>query len=227
MTESADGRVEKERGHPAGPGRVETPPGSGGCTAKAPSGTHADGGGHSRDCPESISQIINRRNRVLNHIRREQFLVCFPSTLPFLNERHALESLLPYHIFAGATLEDFLFANTRSAERSFDVDAVARHVDESICATERSFEASRSMILDLMDLEAHRFILNKYAARAGGTAQCASRLRRRAPAPQRSLERRRSAVVRLRLSREELESHRYVRAVNEKLFFRREQQPPQ
>ncbi|KAL0266085.1 UNVERIFIED_CONTAM: hypothetical protein PYX00_011801 [Menopon gallinae] len=199
MTESADGRVEKERGRPAEPGCAETPP-----------GTHEDGGTHCGDSPESISQIINRRNRMLNHIRREQFLVCFPSTLPFLNEHHALESLLPYHLFAAATLEDFLFANTRSPERSFDVDAVAKLVDESIRATERSFEASRSMILDLMDLEAHKFILGK-----------------RPPAPQRGTERRRNAVIRLRLSREEFESHRYVRAVNEKLFFRREQPPQQ
>lgn len=221
MVESADSRVDKERGRPAGPACSSTPPGSS-CGADASSGAHAGSSAHGRDSPESISQIIDRRNRLLNHIRREQFLICFPSTLPFQNEHHALESLLPYHLFAGGTLEDFLFANTVSAERSLDVDAVVRHVDESIRATERSFEGNRSMILDLMDLEAHRFILNKYAARADSAAPSAGGPRRR-PAPPRSTERRRSAVVRLRLSREEFESHRYVRAVNEKLFFRREQ----
>nr|AAT12320.1 hypothetical protein [Antonospora locustae] len=217
-----DSRAEKERGRPAGPVCSDIPPGSS-CGADAHTGTHAESSRHGGNNLDSISQIIDRRNRLLNHIRREQFLICFPSTLPFQNEHHALESLLPYHLFAGGTLEDFLFANTVSVERSLDVDAVVRHVSESICATERSFAGNRNMILDLMDLEAHRFILNKYAARADSTAPSACGPRRQAAAPQRGTEKKRSAVVRLRLSREELESHRYVRAVNEKLFFRREQ----
>lgn len=222
MVETEDSRVEEDRGRPIGPACCDTPPGIS-CGVDTPSSAHAGSSGHDGDNPESISQIIDRRNRLLNHIRREQFLICFPSTLPFQNEHHALESLLPYHLFAGGTLEDFLFANTVSAERSIDVDAVVRHVGESIHTIERSFEENRSMILDLMDLEAHRFILNKYAARADNTAPSASGSRRRTAAPRRGTERRRSAVVRLRLDHEELKSHRYVRAVNEKLFFRREQ----
>lgn len=173
---------------------------------------------------ENISHIINRRNRVLNHIRREQFLICFPSTRPFLNSQHAFECLLPYHFFSTHTTEDFLFLNTESTSKDFDVPEVVRWVEDSIASIESDFELNYNMVLDLMDLEAHKFILNKYTIRVEEINHRTSSFKRRTPLflGRKKFDRRRNAIIKLKLEKEEFESHRYVRAVNEKLFFRRE-----
>ena len=174
---------------------------------------------------ENISHIINRRNRILNHIRREQFLICFPNTQPFFDERNAYESLLPYHIFFRNTTEDFLFLNMKSANKDFDTCKIINWVNEEIDSIERNFEKNCNMVLNLMDLEAHKFILNKHVAQVEEATYRTNDFKRRAPLllNRRKLDRRRNAVVRLKLAKEDFDSHRYVRAVNEKLFFRREQ----
>jgi hypothetical protein len=171
---------------------------------------------------QNISHIINRRNRILNHIRREQFLLCFPNTMPFLNERHAFESLLPYHFFANGTLEDFLFANTRFGDRSFDVQSIMSYVDTSIRDVQKSFSKNYNMVLDLMDLEAHKFILSKYSARVDEMAQDRAVKRNPFLFTEKRRTEKRNTAIKLRPSKEMFESHKYVRAVNEKLFFRRE-----
>lgn len=195
-------------------------------------GVHRTEDGHSlqairadydKSSSQNISHIINRRNRILNHIRREQFLLCFPNTMPFFNEKHAFESLLPYHLFTRGTLEDFLFANTRPGDRNFDVEDIVDYVDKSIRGIEKNFAKNYNMVLDLMDLEAHKFILAKYSARAEEMSQDRAHAKRSPFVfPEKRRVEKRSAVVKLRPSKEMFESHRYVRAVNEKLFFRRE-----
>ncbi|KCZ80705.1 hypothetical protein H312_01867 [Anncaliia algerae PRA339] len=172
-----------------------------------------------RNNRENISNIINRRNRLLNHIKKEQLQISMPDTRPFLNERHAIECLLPYHIFYRNTPEDFLFNETKVADKEIDVNPLIQEVENLIKESEKRIENGYTIILDLMDLEAHKFIYNKYNTLYNELFEKINK--KNAQAKKIKVNQKTLPIIKIPLNDDIFLSYKYVRAVNGKLFFKK------
>lgn len=167
--------------------------------------------------------ILNRRTKLINHIKREQFMLTYPNLQPFHNKNHAFESLLPYHLFIKGTTEDILFENTKNNQPSFDVDSIISGIDLVIQETHEKLENGQNIVLDLMDLEAHKYILNKFLIeRERVSAGSNIHTKKFVPiSEKRRVDRRRNAIIKFKLTEDDFLPYKYVRAVNENLFFKR------
>lgn len=171
-----------------------------------------------RNNGENISNIINRRNRILSHIKKEHTQIAMPDTRPFLNERHAVECLLPYHIFSKYTPEDFLFLETKVEEKKIDLIGLIEEAENLIKIAEKKEENGYNIILDLMDLEAHKFIHNKYS---NIYSEMFDKINKNASNKKKKLTQKKQPIIKIQINDDIFSSYKYVRAVNGKLFFKK------
>ncbi|RVD92664.1 hypothetical protein TUBRATIS_008290 [Tubulinosema ratisbonensis] len=173
---------------------------------------------YKRNNRENISNIINRRNKILNHIKKEQTQINMPDTRPFQNEKHAVECLMPYHIFLKYTPEDFMFLDTKIEDKVIETDSLVEQVESLIKMAEKKEENGYTVILDLMDLEAHKFIHNKYTTTYSETFDKINN--KNLQIKKKKVVQKKLPIIKIQIS-DILSSYKYVRAVNGKLFFKR------
>ncbi|KAK1350839.1 hypothetical protein CWI37_1369p0020 [Hamiltosporidium tvaerminnensis] len=111
---------------------------------------------------ENISCLVQRREKILSFLCKEQYQLTNPDLHPFINENHAYECLLPYHIYSLPLYEDLLFFNSREDPTLLDRTVNLMDEFENILLNfydEIDFEPD--IIVDLLLIEEDRYIFNK------------------------------------------------------------------
>lgn len=82
--------------------------------------------------PDSSEIINNRKNKVLSFVEKDLFIVNNYESAPFKNKNHAVECLIPYHVFQ-VMADDIKFKGSDiDIELAREVDVVTARLEELI-----------------------------------------------------------------------------------------------
>jgi hypothetical protein len=104
-------------------------------------------------------QVQLRKQKITSFLQKDLYQINRPDLRGFLNTNHAIECLLPYHIFSPMIYEDALFANTGgSAVIEDDLRMTLGLLEESIRLEKRPLVTEKSLVVDLLLYYEQRYI---------------------------------------------------------------------
>lgn len=82
--------------------------------------------------PDSNEIINNRKNKVLSFVEKDLFIINNYESAPFKNKNHAIECLIPYHVFQ-VMADDIKFKGSDiDIELNREVDMLTARLEEMI-----------------------------------------------------------------------------------------------
>lgn len=99
---------------------------------------------------EEPKKVITRKERILHFLNKDQFQILYPEIRPFKNKKHAIECLLPYHLFGNYEDENVL-----EHESGIDTDNLLDRIRNAfVNASSRD-----SIVVDILKLEEAKYKL--------------------------------------------------------------------
>lgn len=114
-----------------------------------------------------LENLLNRRDKILNMLHRDQYHVTHPEIQPFKNMTQFISSLLPYHIYSTPTYEDLLFHYSNEYQNlDFELlntlkDA-ENFIKSDLCDNNQFNSVNTDFILDILEYRENKFIYNRY-----------------------------------------------------------------
>lgn len=101
---------------------------------------------------EEPRKIVSRKERILHFLNKDQFQVLYPEIRPFKNKKHAIECLLPYHLFSEYEEEDVL-----EYESNIDTNSLLDRIKNAFVKSSNK----DSIVVDILKLEEAKYYLSK------------------------------------------------------------------
>lgn len=110
----------------------------------------------------SIDNILNKREKIMNSLQKEQFQIANPDLRPFRNAEHACEALLPYHIYSKPSYDDYLYKFSLPNDKLYnELDNIVESVNNTLMNVQELNE--HNSVIDLLLTEEQRFLMTKYS----------------------------------------------------------------
>lgn len=179
---------------------------------------------NTRYTENNVTNFIERRNRILHHIQREHFMISFPNIQQFKDRNHAIECLLPYHIFLKGTPEDYLYSITPKDLPSYDIEKICAELYLIVDSIEKNFESFINLGVNLLEIEENKHNLQKYKEQIGKFHKINAEKKKIEDEAilKKKDAMRRSTVLTLKITRPDIKQFKHATAKNGVVLFKKE-----
>ncbi|KAM0675968.1 hypothetical protein GVAV_000747 [Gurleya vavrai] len=112
---------------------------------------------------EPVKKLVNKKEKIMHFLNKDQFQILYPEEKAFKNRRHAIECLMPFHIFGNNLYEDLQFFAAEDFEiiedfDDFKIKEIKKRFDDDFLKYDENLFLEDNLVLDILKTEEYKYL---------------------------------------------------------------------